>query len=262
MIDDSRTHKDFLYLWDSVEAQSLANQGTTLRQTRIAKSQLLIFKTRSRKQRGESLDWFFDQWVYKMGHPVFKITKSYDESKHELTLSVKQIQEIDATESCPQVEFFQGKIEFEIDDKIEQVTLKPLAENVFSFQVSDRPKLVNFDYNSVWIKEIEFAKPLEELLYQLRHDKDVLGKSQSLISTLNGLRELDDPRGYEVAMNALSDKTLPRWWLAVPTWDYPIAAIETIVTLNKRESAFPVCLSDSKLQWPTMTTTISSQMHC
>lgn len=67
-------------------------------------------------------------------------------------------------------------------------------------------------------------------------------RSQSLIRTMNGIRELGDPRGFDVAMNALSDKTLPRWWLASPTWDYPIAALTTFVALNKCESAFPVLL--------------------
>src|ERR1035437_2157410 len=27
---------------------------------------------------GQSMDWFFDEWLYKMGHPVFEITQNYD----------------------------------------------------------------------------------------------------------------------------------------------------------------------------------------
>ena len=32
---------------------------------------------------GEPMHWFFDQWIYKMGHPIFEITKRYDGSKKQ-----------------------------------------------------------------------------------------------------------------------------------------------------------------------------------
>ena len=37
---------------------------------------------------GQSMDWFFDQWLYRMGHPIFDVTQSYGGGK--LTLNVKQ----------------------------------------------------------------------------------------------------------------------------------------------------------------------------
>ena len=125
---------------------------------------------------GQPLDWFFDQWLYKMGHPMFEITKTYDDAKQQLVLSVRQTQKIDPQDPYPQVEFFEGTVEIEIDGRIEPVWLEPKAENVFSFAASAPPKLVNFDYESTWIKEIKFEKSLDELLYQLQHDTDVLGK--------------------------------------------------------------------------------------
>jgi aminopeptidase N len=68
---------------------------------------------------GEPLGWFFDQWLYKMGHPVFEITKNYSDGK--LALTVRQTQKTDPNPKFPQVEFFQGKVEIEIDGRIEQV---------------------------------------------------------------------------------------------------------------------------------------------
>ena len=59
---------------------------------------------------------------------------------------------------------------------------------------------------------------------------------------MNGLRELGDPRGYDVALAALSNKRLPRWWLGTPTWDYPIPAVHTIVALGKGDTVFPLLL--------------------
>lgn len=64
-------------------------------------------------------------------------------------------------------------------------------------------------------------------------------KNQSLISTLNGLRELADERGYSIAIKALNDLNAPRWTLATPVWDFRIAAAQTITALNKSTLAYP-----------------------
>ncbi|MEZ5428001.1 MAG: M1 family aminopeptidase [Pyrinomonadaceae bacterium] len=129
---------------------------------------------------GQSMDWFFDEWLYKMGHPIFEVTKSYDAAKKELTLRVKQTQKIDPLNEYPQVEFFQTWVDIEIDGRIERVWIEPKEENVFTFKADAEPKLVNFDYESALIKELKFEKTTGELVYQLKNDKDVAGRSRAL----------------------------------------------------------------------------------
>ena len=63
---------------------------------------------------GQSMDWFFDQWLYRMGHPIFEVTKSYDDTKKQLTLTVKQTQKINPKNEFPQVEFFQTSVEWRL----------------------------------------------------------------------------------------------------------------------------------------------------
>jgi len=125
---------------------------------------------------GQSMDWFFDEWLYRMGHPIFEITQSYDEGKKQLTLNVKQTQKTDLTDDFPQTEFFQTYVDVEIDDRIEGVWLKPQAENVLTFASPQKPKLVNFDFEGTLLKEMTFEKSVEELLYQMVNDKDVIGR--------------------------------------------------------------------------------------
>ena len=125
---------------------------------------------------GQSMDWFFDEWLYKMGHPVFDVTQSYDDAKKQLTLNIKQTQKVDVTNAYPQTEFFQSFVDVEIDNKIERVWLEPKAENVFTFSVASKPKLVNWDYESSLLKEMKFEKSVDDLLYQMANDKDVLGR--------------------------------------------------------------------------------------
>jgi aminopeptidase N len=43
---------------------------------------------------GQNLSWFFDEWVYRMGHPQFEIASSYDGAK-SLKVTVKQTQKPD-----------------------------------------------------------------------------------------------------------------------------------------------------------------------
>jgi aminopeptidase N len=132
---------------------------------------------------GESMDWFFDQWLYKMGHPVFEVTKNFSNGK--LTLNVKQTQKIDENNEFPQVEFFQGKIEIEIDGNVQTVWLNPQAENIFTFDVANEPKIVNFDYEGTWIKELKFAKSNDELIYQMTNDKDLLARRAAGLELAN-----------------------------------------------------------------------------
>ncbi len=123
---------------------------------------------------GQSLDWFFDQWLYRMGHPIFEVTQGYDNGK--LTLTVKQTQKVDLTNEYPQTALFQGYVDVEVDNKINRVWLDPKETNVFTFDSPAKPKLVNFDYEGTWLKEIKFEKSTDELLYQMANDKDVLGR--------------------------------------------------------------------------------------
>ncbi len=125
---------------------------------------------------GQSMDWFFDQWIFKMGHPVFEVTQNYDDASKKLTLNVKQTQKIDKDNEYPQVEFFQTYVDIEIDNQIKRVWIEPKAENIFTFDVANKPKLVNFDYEGTLIKELKFDKSTDDLIYQLQNDKDVLGR--------------------------------------------------------------------------------------
>lgn len=125
---------------------------------------------------GQSMDWFFDQWLYKMGHPIFEVTKSYDAAAKKLTLNVKQTQKIDPKNEYPQTEFFQSWVEIEIDNSVQKVWIKPQAENVYTFDAASEPKIVNFDYNGTLIKELKFDKSLDELIYQASNSRDVIGR--------------------------------------------------------------------------------------
>lgn len=330
------------------------------------------------KVAARPMDWFFKQWLYKTGHPVFNIEKTYDRKTKLLTLTVKQTQQ----KSAPlEQEYFEGNMAVEIDGDVKSIRIGAKPVNTFTFPLPAEPKLVHFDYGNIWIKEITFEKTFTEWLYQFENSTDIMArnqalfelvaiakdqktkpserekviksmrgviagdsywrlrfialqqlqgimvgnntsvtldpetltmlqlviardmpwmktaaisflgqtrnpeydevylahlhdesdrvvnaaaialgrtkspkafdalvqlknrpswKSQSLISALNGLQQLGDARAYDFAFDAFQNKSLPHWTLAVPTWDYRLAAADVLQSLGKTDAAYDI----------------------
>lgn len=142
------------------------------------------FRVAIEESTGQPLEWFFDEWVYKMGHPIFDVTQFYDAATKKLKIKVKQTQKPDASYLYPQTAYFQMPVEIEIavsnGTQLEQILIQPLAEQEFNFTVNEKPKFVDFDNEGTLIKELNFAKPLDELITQLQIDRDVPGRLYAL----------------------------------------------------------------------------------
>ncbi|HEY0006039.1 MAG TPA: M1 family aminopeptidase [Pyrinomonadaceae bacterium] len=142
------------------------------------------FRIAIEETTGKPMDWFFDQWLYKMGHPVFRVTQVYSPAAKTLTLNVRQEQKPDPDSQYPQAKLFQTPVEIEIGTnagtRIERVQIEPKEDQSFSFPVDSEPLLVNFDFGGTLIKELNFEKTTEQLTYQLSHDQDVLGRVWAL----------------------------------------------------------------------------------
>src|SRR5207248_3394110 len=111
------------------------------------------------------MDWFFDEWLYRMGHPVFRVTQNYDAASKTLKLVVRQEQKPDPNSDYPQVAFFRTPVDVEIgtsgNTRVERVMIEPKEEQTFTFPVDSLPMLVNFDYGDMLIKELKFDKPTD-----------------------------------------------------------------------------------------------------
>lgn len=145
--------------------------------------QQAIFET-----TGSNMNIFFEQWIYKTGHPVFEVTKTYNNSNKQLLVKIRQVQKKDSMAAYPQTNFFSGNMRVEIDGKPENVFLEAREENVLSFYASQQPKLVNIDAENYWIKEIKSVKPWDEWMYQFLYSNDAAARvaaMQELVSILN-----------------------------------------------------------------------------
>ena len=208
------------HLGDKLFYKSLNNYLTTNAHQPVSTEDLRIAVEET---SGQSMDWFFDEWLYRMGHPVFDVTQSYDEAKKQLTLNVKQTQKLDVTNAYPQTEFFQSFVDVEIDNKIERVWMEPKAENVFTFSVASKPKLVSWDYESTLLKEMKFAKSVDELLYQMANDKDVLGRRWAMSELEERAANAADRPRITTALLTSAEKD--------PFWRIRRAALSVIANL-------------------------------
>jgi aminopeptidase N len=142
------------------------------------------FRIAIEEATGQSMDRFFDQWLYRMGHPVFNVVQQYDPTAKKLTLNVRQDQKLDPSSSFPQVQYFETPVEVEIGTanatRVERIMIEPKLEQSFTFAVDSEPLIVNFDYKSTIIKELHFAKTTQALIYQLTHDQDMMGRLWAL----------------------------------------------------------------------------------
>ncbi|MEP6870334.1 MAG: M1 family aminopeptidase [Anaerolineaceae bacterium] len=130
-------------------------------------------------ETGRNMEWFFDQWVYRPGHPTFKVSWAWDEEAKLATLSVKQTQSTD--DGTPSVFRAPLSVDFRTG------RAKPTAfkvevnqrEQTFVFPLSAKPDLCRFDpYNWV-LKELDFEKSTGELRLQLRLDDDIAGRQRA-----------------------------------------------------------------------------------
>jgi len=177
-----------------------ANQPVDTEQFRIA----------IEESTGQAMDWFFDEWLYKMGHPVFRVSQTYDPAAKALSLSVEQVQTADSSSQFPQATLFQMPVNIEISaaagTRVERVQILAKKQQTFTFKVDSRPLLVNFDYHGTLIKELEFEKPIEDLAYQMKSDEDVLGRIWALtqLQKRSASSAADRPRITAELTNALA----------------------------------------------------------
>lgn len=160
---------------------------------------------------GQNLAWFFDQWLYKGGHPEFEVTQNYDSRQKLLRLSVKQAQKTDQLTPV-----FKMPVEIEVFTRRGARTFRVTvdrAEHDFSFNLDGEPLAVNFDKGNRIIKTLSFDRPKEDLLYLLKKSDDVTARIRAarelgrfngddVIQALQGILARDKFWGVKVAVVA------------------------------------------------------------
>jgi aminopeptidase N len=136
------------------------------------------------------VDQFFNQWVYGAGAPKLDISYAYDNSKHQVALTVKQTQKVQGY-----VGVFRVPAEVEITTDAGAhlypiVVSKPTE--TFSLPASSEPLMVLFDKGGHILKKADFHKEKKEWLYQLKNAADFSDRADAAVA----LRSLKDDAAH------------------------------------------------------------------
>ncbi|TCC93992.1 M1 family peptidase [Pedobacter frigiditerrae] len=107
-------------------------------------------------------DWsqYFNQWYYAGGHPILDV--KYDYKDGNATINIKQTQAAD-------VQTFTLTLKVDIyigGKKISKEIVINSREQNFSFPVSAKPDLIDFDVDKILVGELKETKTLENYIFQ------------------------------------------------------------------------------------------------
>jgi aminopeptidase N len=162
---------------------------------------------------GKSLDWFFDQWIHKAGHPELEVKYGWDADSKLARFAVKQTQKVEGETPLFRLPL---EVRFRVEDR--DVTL-PLeikdAQEVFHFPLAAEPTQAIFDTGGHTLKRLELDKPRPLWLAELAGATDAADR----IAAARGLvkhTSADAVAGLERALGG------------DPFWGVRAAAAETL----------------------------------
>jgi aminopeptidase N len=176
---------------------------------------------------GQNLHWFFDQWVYKAGYPIFAVSSTWEDSTHTLLLHVAQKQKLDSLTGI-----FRTPVDIEITTA-QGVSTHRVAistqDTVFALPALSRPRLVIFDKGNWVLKELQVTQPIDEWIVQVEEARNPIDR----IRALEHLVTIDDSARILpiVARRAVADTF---WAVRQEAWSPTVA--EAFSYVGRREA--------------------------
>ncbi|MBE7381676.1 MAG: M1 family metallopeptidase [Leptolyngbya sp. SIO1E4] len=131
---------------------------------------------------GRNLRFLFDQYVYRGGHPDFKVTYKWDADSSLAKVTITQTQ-AKAGDKGSQSGLFDLRIPIGFGYvKGETVTVQPMTiriheqEQALYFPLAHKPDFISFDVDNHYTKTVKLEYPLPELKAQLQHDPDPISR--------------------------------------------------------------------------------------
>lgn len=143
------------------------------------------------KATGRNLLFLFDQYVYRGGHPKYKVSYSWDNDSKIAKVTIKQTQAKDS-DKLSEANLFNLKIPIgfgytkkskgKSKKKSTPVELKTVTvqvsdrEQSFYFPLEEKPNFISFDVGNNLLKTVTLDYPVAELKAQLQFDPDPISR--------------------------------------------------------------------------------------
>src|SRR5260370_4453938 len=124
-----------------------------------------------------SVQQFFDEWIYGAGAPKFDVSYTYDDSKHQLALTVKQTQKVEG-----HVGIFHVPVDVEITTasgaKSHKIDVSKDTET-FSLPSNVPPLMLLFTKPAPLLTPPAFRKEKKEWLFQLKNATELADRAEA-----------------------------------------------------------------------------------
>jgi aminopeptidase N len=113
---------------------------------------------------GQDLNWYWNQWYYGSGHPVFDISYGYDDAVKMAKVVIKQVQNTGKIFRIPMaIDVYESGVKTRHKVWLENET------DSFYYSYKNRPDLINVDGDKIILCQKEDHKTLDNFIYQYKH---------------------------------------------------------------------------------------------
>ena len=144
---------------------------------------------------GLDLNWFFNQWYYRAGHPLLSISYKWDNAAKTQTVYLQQTQDGDAFTLPFAIDIYAGG-----KKERHNVWMRDKTDTL-TFQLASKPDLVNVDGDKVLLTKKTDTKTQDEYAFQYFNAPLYLDRLEAIVSANQG-----DKPGRKIIIAALKDK--------------------------------------------------------
>ena len=133
---------------------------------------------------GYNLLFLFDQYVFRGGHPDYKISYSWDNDNNLAKLTVTQTQAKEEDGNIKDIFDLKIPIGFGYEKSPIKIFTLRLHEKqqTFYFPLETQADYISFDVNNYFLKTVKLEYPLAELKAQLKYDPDPVSRTYAAIA--------------------------------------------------------------------------------
>lgn len=166
---------------------------------------------------GKDLNWFFNQWYFRDGHPELSIHYEWDDTTKQQKVILSQNQKSD-------VFILPMKIDIYLNGRKEtHPYIMSKRTDTLSFSLSQKPNLVNVDADKILLLKKTDNKTLKEYAFQYKNAPLYLDRMEALNAAI---KSPSDELSQEIIFTATSDKFFKLRISAIEALDISRKAIQ------------------------------------
>ena len=146
---------------------------------------------------GKDLNWYFNQWYFSYGHPKLDIKYDYNDTTKKAFVYVTQTQNDEKVFKLPvAIDVYTGKDKKRYNVWVENKT------DTFSFDVTAKPDLINFDGDKILLTDKKDNHSISEYDYMYKYAGKYLDRKEALSYAI---KHTSDSLAHIIINTAITD---------------------------------------------------------